>query len=387
MATVIVPIQARDETKKGVDSVEKRFQGLRSGITAGIGALGITTGIGAAVTAIGAGVNAAADFETALTNISARVQLTEDELEQVRQTALQLGTDTKFSATEAAEGMLELIRSGSTAEEALVTIPHVLDLAAASGDALGQTADSVTDIMSQFGLSTYNAEKVVNALSAAADSSSANVSDLAQGMANAGSVANSFGIDLPQTSAALAVLAENGIKGAEAGSALRAAMLNATRVTDTTVAAWKAIGTTWFDAEGEARSLDAVIKDINDGLEDKTPEEANAILKDIFGSYGITAANALLAADGIEEMQQAMDEQRTAGEVADEQMMTLSASIDSLGSSLQTLAIKVLTPFIENILKPLVTFLIDALNAFNEWTDTEDAQNFFNGVNKSSKRC
>ena len=380
MATVIVPIRAKDETKRGVQQVEKRFAGLRSGLVAGVGALGITTGIAGAVATIQAGVNAAGDFETALTNITARVELADDELEAVRQTALALGPDTKFSATEAAEGMLELITSGSTAEEALATIPHVLDLAAASGDALGQTADAVTDIMAQFALETEHAEDVVNTLTAAAGSSSATVSDLSMGMANAGAVANSYGISLDETSAALAVLAENGIKGAEGGTALRSALLNATKETKNSVAAWRALGTTWFDSEGQARPLDDIIKDINEGLADKTPEEANLILKDLFGTYGITAANALLAADGIEDMQEAMAGQRTAAEVADEQMQTFQAQMDSLGSTMQTLAIKVFTPFIKNILIPLIMFVIDAVNAFSEWTDTTEAQAFFAGV-------
>ena len=128
---VIVPIRAKDETKKGVASVRSRLSGLGSSAAGLVAGFGVAAAAGAAVSALSAGVNAAADFETALTNIEARTELTEEGLDAVRQQALAMGRDTKFSATQAADGMLELITSGSSAEEAIATIPDVLNLAAA----------------------------------------------------------------------------------------------------------------------------------------------------------------------------------------------------------------------------------------------------------------
>ena len=140
-----------------------------------------------------------------------------------------MGRDTKFSASQAAQGMLELITSGSSAEEAIATIPQVLSLAAAAGLDLGHAADGVTDVMAQFGLGVEDAGTVVNAFTQAAGSSSATAADLIDAMKNGGAMASGFGLDVEQTAAAMAVLAENGLKGAEAGTALKSFFLNATR--------------------------------------------------------------------------------------------------------------------------------------------------------------
>ena len=105
-----------------------------------------------------------------------------------------------------------------------------------------------------------------------------------------------------------------------------------------------------------------------------TDAEANATLKDLAGSYGQVAARALVASGGIDEMQQKMGEQRTAADVAQTQMDTLQARWDSFGATLETLAIKVFLPLIDNFLKPLVVWITEAVNAFNAWLDTDQAR-------------
>ena len=374
MADVIVPIRSKDETKRGVDSVRNRLKGLAGNAATILGGLGIAGGIAAGVAAIRAGVDAAAEFETALTNIEARTELTEEGLAAVRQQALDMGRDTKFSATQAAEGMQELITSGSSAQEAIETIPSVLNLAAAAGLDLGHAADGVTDVMSQFGLATDQAATVVNSFTQAAGSSSANAADLIDAMKNAGSVASGFGLDVEQTAATLAVLAENGLKGAEAGTALKSFFLNATRDSKESARALEDLGTSFFDADGNARDFNVVIAEISEGLAGMTDAEANATLKDLAGSYGQVAARALVASGGIDEMQQKMGEQRTAADVAQTQMDTLQARWDSFGATLETLAIKVFLPLIDNFLKPLVVWITEAVNAFNAWLDTDQAR-------------
>ena len=123
-----------------------------------------------------------------------------------------------------------------------------------------------------------------------------------------------------------------------------------------------------------ARDFNEVISEISEALAFFSDEDANAILKDLAGSYGQVAARALVASGGIDDMQETMEDQRSAAEVAETQMDTLQARVDSFGSSMETLAIKVLTPLIDNVLKPFTEFLTDGLNAFNAWLDTDDAQ-------------
>ena len=408
MADVIVDIRAKDDTRRGVESVKRRLSGLASSAGSILGGLGLAGGVAAGVAAIRSGVDAAADFETALTNIEARTELTEEGLNAVRQQALDMGRDTQFSASQAADGMLELVTSGSSAEEAIATIPGVLNLAAAAGLGLGHAADGVTDVMAQFGLEVGDANTVVNAFTQAAGSSSATAADLIDAMKNGGAVASGFGLDVEQTAAAMAVLAENGLKGAEAGTALKSFFLNATRGTGEAEEALGSIafaleknrrgfeGTlgefrtqlgrtgesaqiienafSFFDEDGSARDFNEVIREISVALGEMTDLEANTTLKQLAGSYGQVAARALVASGGIDAMQETMGEQRSAAEVAETQMDTLDARVASFGSSMETLAVKVLTPLIDNVLKPFTEFLTDGLNAFNAWLDTDDAQ-------------
>ena len=134
------------------------------------------------------------------------------------------------------------------------------------------------------------------------------------------------------------------------------------------------VAVSFYNADGSARDFNKVIAEISEGLAFMDDEHANATLKELAGSYGQVALRALSASGGIEDMQDKMSQQRSAAEVAQTQMETMQARLDSFGSSMETLAIKVLSPLIENVLTPFILFLTDGLNAFNAWLDTDDAQ-------------
>ena len=205
--------------------------------------VGSAAAVGAAVGRFVAdGIAAYSDFDSKLSEINARTQLTEAEMDAVAETAKRMGLETSFSATDAAGAMLQLITSGSDAAEAVALLPDVLNLAAASGLELETTADGLTDVIKQFQLGTGEATHVVDTLTAAAGSSSATVSDMLAAMANGGVVAATYGLTMEQTAAALAVMAENGIKGAEAGTQLKSSLLQANRDTDASNSALGKLG-------------------------------------------------------------------------------------------------------------------------------------------------
>ncbi|MBZ0293562.1 MAG: phage tail tape measure protein, partial [Anaerolineae bacterium] len=165
------------DTQKQFDSllssVGNNLKSLGDNFTSLGGALGKLT---APLAAFGAaGIKVAGDFDSAMAAISARTGLVGEDLETVRQFALQMGADTAFSAQQAADGFLQLLTSGQSAEEALATLPVVLDAAAASGEDLGRTADTITDIMAAFNLGVDDAASVVDSLARAASSSSADM--------------------------------------------------------------------------------------------------------------------------------------------------------------------------------------------------------------------
>lgn len=327
----------------------------------------MTAGITAPVIAMGTAMfKTFADFDLTMTEIGARTQATAEELKKMSDFAIQMGADTMFSAQQAAEALLELTSSGSSAAEAMEQLPAVLDLAATGALDLGEAADGVTDILSQFQQEAYQSASVADTLAKAAGASSATVSDLIQAFGNVGPVAHQFGLGVNETAAALAVLAENGIKGAESGTALKSMLSNMARDTDTVQAAWKKLGTSMFDAAGNMRPIDDVLKDIAAAMENMTMEEQVRLADDLAGAYGKTALNALLAENGISGMQSAMEGAAGASEVAGAMMNTLAGRWQQFVGSLETLGI-VLGGLGEGPLTSFLAMLTNIINAFTKF--------------------
>lgn len=313
----------------------------------------------------GAGIKVAADFEASLAEISARTGVTGAGLKKVGDFALEMGRKTVFSSQDATQGLLQLMSSGQSLEEAMATLPDVMNLAAASGEDLGFTADAVTDIMAQFGLGIEQAGSVTDVLAKAAGASSADVASLAEGFANVGPVAATMGMNVWETASALAVLAENGIKGAEAGTALKSALLH--MASPEGVKLLKEHGIAMYDLEGNARPIPDVLADIKTEMEGMTDQEKIKFLTDLGGSYGVVALTALAGDLTIGGMSKKMHESATAAEIAEGKMNTFNTQLDTLKGSVDALATEAFTPFIENSLKPLVGHLDDAASGAGEW--------------------
>jgi len=315
---------------------------------------------------VGAGVKVYADFDKTMTNLEARTGATAAEMESFSEAAIKMGRDSAFSATQAADALLELTSSGSSASEAVGLLPKVLALASAGTLELGESADLVTDILAQFQKSTDWAEDVVDTLARSAQSSSASVRDMGQAFGNVGPLASSMGLSINDTAAALAVFHENGIKGAEAGTQLKSMLTNMSRNTNKVIDAWRDLGTSMFDAQGNIKDLDTIIADISHGLEGMTQQQRVQTIQALGGSFGQMGLNALLASDGIDAMSATMAGQASAAEVARIQMQSFAGQINQLKGSLETFMIVVVGPFVEKYLKPMVTWLVGAVNVVTD---------------------
>lgn len=333
------------------------------------------SGLGASLTVLTAplalfakqGIQTASDFDSAMAEISARTGLTGEALENIRNLSLKMGADTSFSAQQAADAFLQLLASGQTAEEAIATLPVILDAAAASGEDLGRTADVVTDIMAAFHLGVSDAASVVDSLARAAGASSADMSSLGQGFANIGGIAAEFGLSVDETSAILAIFSENGIKGAEAGTQLRSMLRNMTQNTEKVKGTWLKLGTSMFDTTGKIRPLGDVMKDITKAMDGMTDQQRIRIFADLGGAYGQMGLSALTAGMSIEEMQGRMENSAGASEVAAARMDTFAGRMESLKGSIETLMIEALTPLMDNVLKPFIEQVIVIVNGLSEW--------------------
>lgn len=314
------------------------------------------------------GIRTASDFEDAMAEISARTGLTGGSLERISDLAIQMGADTFFSAQDAANAFLQLLSSGQSVEEAIATLPAVLDGAAVSNMNLGTTADLVTDIMAAFGLQAEDSAMVIDAITRATSSSSATFPEMAAGFANVGGIANAFGLTVEETAAILAVFAENGIKGAEAGTQLRSMLNNMTRDTERTQGAWARLGVSMFDTHGNVRDLDEVMGDLKAAMDDLSPEERIRTIQDLAGSYGQLGLTALIGNMSIGAMTGTMREQADVSEIAARRLDTLSGDAESLQGSIETLQITALDPLIQNTLRPLIQDVTKIINQVTEWT-------------------
>jgi len=265
----------------------RAFQGTMQGIGSRLTGTGtiMTAAVTAPIVAMGVGMaTAAGDFEAATNILGVAARNTGTSMDDLRQAAILVGKDTQLvgiDAMEAADAMTTFYKAGMTTTDIFGDLNTYLetgsdltgalrasiDLAAASDLDLASASQAVAIAMATFGLEADDAVDIANSFVAAADSSISEVSDLAAALANIGPTAAQMGISLGDVNATLAVLSENGIAGAEAGTALKSMLTNMQRDTPDVAEAWASLGTSMYDAEGNMRDLDSVMADISAGLE------------------------------------------------------------------------------------------------------------------------
>lgn len=317
--------------------------------------------------ALSSGIEAASGFEDVMMQLETFGGLAGEELQAVSDLALQLGANTKFSAQDAANAMLELTKSGMDVSDAMTAAKSALDLAAVGNMDMATAAGIVSTTLAQFGLDATDAQMAVDLLAAAANASQADVMDMAQALQNVGPVASQFGLSLEDTSAALAVFANNGILGAEAGTQLKSLLLNL-GTNDQAKQRLDELGVSFDDVINGTTDFNTFLEQVNTALAGLTPAEKAAAMKDLAGAFGITGFSALLSAGGIDEMKAAMDEAPSASFLASEAMKTFSGKTEQLTGSVENLKIKALTPLMDNVLGPLVEKITAVVNEVADWT-------------------
>lgn len=316
----------------------------------------------------GVGLKAAADFDTLLKQIEIFGDVAPSQMARVSEFALKMGADTKFSSSDAAAALLELLKSGQSLDQAMQTLPEVLSLAATGNLNLATASGVVSSGLAIFSLKATDAARVSNALARAANASRADVGDLGQAMVTAGPVAAMYGINIEDLSAALGIFANAGLSGSEAGTQLKTVLLNMHRTTDDVEGALKKLNVQLSGSDGKPRELNAIIKDLDVALDKLPLDKQNELMQTLGGSYGIVGLNALRTAGGLDTMRAAMEKAPTAAEVAASFMNTFSGKIESLTGSLETLMISGLTPFMNDYLAPLVSRITEVVNSITDWT-------------------
>lgn len=352
-----------DQANRGLHGVGQRAHS--AGQIMDKTANGMAAGGGLIAGGLALAVKSAANFEQGLSNIKAVSGATTAEMEKIRAKALQLGKDTKFSATEGAQAIEELSKAGiSTADILNGAADAAVNLAAAGSIDLPQAAELAANAMNAFGVTAKELPTVVDNIAGAANASAIDVGELGQSLKQVGAVAHLAGINFKDTTVAIALMGQAGIKGSDAGTSLKTMLQNLQPQTKAQTAEMKRLGlitkdgaNQFFDAKGNAKGLADISQVLQTALHGMTKQQKLATLGMLFGSDAIRGA-AILAdsgAKGFNKMAGAMDKVKAA-DVAKTKMDNLNGSMEQLKGSLETAGIQ-----IGAVLLPSIKKVVDAV--------------------------
>jgi phage tail tape measure protein, TP901 family, core region len=331
----------------------------------------VATSMGAATAAIGGAlgfaVKTSMDFEAQMDRVGAIAGANSKELKAMEKAALDLGASTSKSASEVAEGMELMAAMGYNANQIIAAMPGVIAAAEASGEDMALVAETVAAALNSFGLEAKEASRVADVLAQSANMSAAGISDMQYAFKYAAPVAKSLGISLEELSAAVAIMSNAGIRGEQAGTTLRAALLRLSKPPKEAAKALDSLGVSITDAHGNMRPFIDIIAQLSEKTANLTNAQKMAALSTIFGTE---AASGMLTV--VEAGPQKLDAltkslQNSAGasqEAAQKMKDNLKGSLEELQGSIETAQITIgnaLAPMIQKVAET-VQGLVDKFN-------------------------
>lgn len=308
-------------------------------------------GITAAFTvAASAAVNVGSSFTASMSQVSATMGITRmsAEYETLSAAAEEMGAATKFSATQAGDALNYLALAGYDANKAVSALPTVLNTAAAGGLDLAYASDLITDSMSALGLGMDELESFSDKLAKTSQKSNTNIAQLGEAILTVGGTAKTLSGGVTELNTMLGLIADNGIKGAEGGTALRNIILSLSAPTDTAAEAMKRLNVSAFDSQGNLRDLSEVFADFNAALAPLTDQQKTQALNEIFNKVDLKAVNALLgtSAERFDELEGYIENcEGAAAEMAKTMDDNLTGDLTIMSSALEGLGIAAFDKF------------------------------------------
>lgn len=323
-------------------------------------------------------IKVGSSFETAMSDVSATMQISQEDIENctgayklLHDAAIEAGATTKYSATEAAEALNYLALAGYDAQTAASVLPSVLNLAAASGMDLAAASDMATDAMAALGIEASNENLTAfgDQMAMTAAKANTSVSQLGEAILTVGGTAKTLAGGTTELNAALGVLANRGIKGAEGGTQLRNIIKTLSAPTDAAAKAMENLGLKAYDADGNFRPLNETFADLKEKLSSMSQQEQNAVLSSIFNAEDLKSAQALIAGTG-EEFDKLAGYINASGgamqDMADTKANNLAGAIDGLKSRCETLGIA----FYESVDNPIKDVVNSASDGIAQLTES-----------------
>jgi TP901 family phage tail tape measure protein len=359
----------------GAQSGEKRIKALGSSINS----VGTTLTKGFTLPVVGAGAvatNIFMDFEAQMSRVKAISGAAGQDFKKLNDEAKRLGAQTAFSAKEAAEGMENLASAGFSVTEIMDAMPGMLDLAASGGTDLAVAADIAASTLRGFGLEAKEAAHVSDVLAKAAADTNAGIEDTGEAMKYVAPVARAMGLSLEEVTAAIGEMSNAGIKGSQAGTALRSSLTRLANPTDEAAKLMKKLGFDAYNSSGNILPLKDIIANLQKSMNKLTDEQKQQAIATIFGQEAMSGMLTLVQA-GPQELdkltQSFKNSDGAAKKMADTMKDNLKGQWDNLTGAAEGAAIAVgerLAP----MLGKLTTTVNKAVDWFNNLSDAQKDQ-------------
>ena len=368
-----------------IDMAGEQLSGFASGGVAGaLGSIGaaaetagraLTLGVTAPLmTAAGAAIQTGMQFDASMSNVyglMSSLNLSQDQMDALRDTAREMGATTKFSASEAADAMGYMALAGWDDAQVIAGIPGVLNLAAAANMDLAKASDIVTDTMTPFGMAAERAGEAADVFAYAQANSNTTVEALGEAMKYAAPTADAFGMTLQDSAAAMGVLANAGIKGSQGGTTLNAMLRDMKNNAKNGAIAIGKTKVALTNADGSYRSYAAIIRDIDKATSSMTASQRDAALGAIFGDESLKGILATLkqGPDALDAMTEGM---YACGGAAEDMAATMGDNLKGdlaiLESGAQDMAIA-LSDWLMPAARGVVQGITDMIGKFNALDD------------------
>lgn len=396
------------EAASSSTSFASQFTGAYKKITPGIsefekvakkalkGVAVAATAAGTAVAGIAAyAVNVGTSFESQMSTVKAITGATGDDFQALRDKAKQLGTDTKYTATQVGEAMQYMGMAGWKTDQILAGISSVMDLASASGEDLGTVSDIVTDDMTAFGISlkgisTEEAQKRVehfsDVLAAAATSTNTDVAKMGETFKYAGAVAGALGYSIDDVAVATGLMANSGIKADQAGTSLRSLFTRMAKPTKESQDAIDKLHLSLTNSDGSMRSFADLMQDMRKGFAGMTQDEKAFYAAELAGQRGMSGLLAIVNATQSDFDDTTRAIQNCAGatkEMAAIKLDNLQGDVDIFKSALEGLGIEIYDQAVTPMRSVVQTgtSLINMINT--KLKQTNWVQNFMTSVSEN----
>lgn len=358
------------EFESGISAAKNSFQGLSSTAVAVGNAIydvakSAAQSVGSLAKSI---VEVGSSFDSSMANVAAISGAAGDELDSLREKAKEMGSTTKFSASEAADAFSYMAMAGWKTEDMLSGIDGIMSLAAASGEDLATTSDIVTDALTAFGLAAEDSGRFSDILAAASSNANTNVSMMGETFKYVAPLAGTLGYSVEDMAVAIGLMANSGIKASQAGTSLRSALTKLISPTDEAASLIADFGISLTDADGNMLPFSDTVAALRTAFAGLSESEQASAAATLFGQEAMSGMLAIInaAPEDVSKLTEAVENSGGAAEgMASVMEDNVGGAMTTLNSALEGLGIALYETFSDDF-KSVITFAADSISKLTE---------------------